>query len=158
MVDSSTQTCGLNWTNSQQQRTTAYHPAANGMVEHLHHQLLWSVTPILAYGSMACLSFCFKRGFTLPKWSMELPSDYLDNFLFHSTPQQNCRTQLLISSIYYEHYWLQATSLLLMHISHFLYIQICIATCTHASIRHDAMKPPLQLTYNGPYNVLEHKE
>ena len=31
-------------------------------------------------------------------------------------------------------------------------------TCTHVFIRHDATKPPLQPTYNGPYKVLERKD
>ena len=142
-------------------RTTAYHPCANGLVERFHRQLKaalkthedpthWTERlPIVLLGIRTSIKsdighspaeLVFGTTLRLPGEFIEpsntLPisdqTDYAKRLSTHMrsiTPVAS-RTQTRKS-----------------------FIPLDLQTCTHVFIRHDAVKPPLQQPYDGPFKV-----
>ena len=149
------------------QRTTAYHPAANGMVERFHRQLKAALKchsnpqqwidslPLVLLGIRTALKHDLKcttaelvYGVTL-----RLPGD------FFATPQTHAlsdpasyvdRLKDTMNNIQYRSSRRPSQTSTFVHKD--------LNQCTHVFVRHDAIKPPLQPTYDGPFKVIDRKE
>ena len=148
------------------QRTTAYHPAANGMVERFHRQLktalkcssnphLWTESlPLVLLGirtaikdDLKCSTAEMVYGTTL-----RLPGE-----LFISTPSDIPSDPLsyvdtlkeLMNQLQYQQPRSPSSNPTFVHKD--------LTDCTHVFVRNDAKKPPLQPTYNGPFKVVDRK-
>jgi RNase H-like domain found in reverse transcriptase/Reverse transcriptase (RNA-dependent DNA polymerase)/Integrase zinc binding domain/Integrase core domain len=145
-------------------RTTAYHPAANGMVERLHRQLkaalkchegvrwtdnlpwvmlgirsAWKedikATPAeLVYGTTLRLPGEYLE----PSTTTDSTSDYVDRL--------RQRLQMLRP--------VRPTR----HGQRNIFVFKDLATCSHVFVRHDAVRTPLQQPYDGPFEVVERHE
>lgn len=148
-------------------RTTAYHPAANGLVERFHRQLKSALIareagvhwvdhlPLVLLGirsafkvDLGCSAaeLVFGTSLRLPAdfWSPERPDSH--------TPQadyvRNLRrffSQLAPTPPR------QSTSVP-------VFVPQDLKTCTHVFLRHDAVRRPLAPHYDGPYQVLSRSE
>ena len=142
--------------------TTAYHPAANGMVERLHRQLKaalkaqdnpakWTETlPLILLGIRSAvkadLGHCPAElvfGTTL-----RLPGQFVD-------PDSN--TPELDPADYVDR--LKASMRHLRptaprHQQRPVHVPKDLTTCTHVFLRHDGVRSPLQPPYDGPYRVV----
>ena len=148
------------------QRTTAYHPAANGMVERFHRQLktalkcsrnphLWTESlPLVLLGirtavkdDLKCSTAEMVYGTTL-----RLPGE-----LFISTPSDIASDPLsyvdMLKKLMNQLQYRQPRS----PSSNPTFVHKDLTDCTHVFIRNDAKKPPLQPTYNGPFKVVDWK-
>ena len=146
---------------TKRSRTTSYHPQANGMVERFHRQLKaalkaqpdpdsWMTTPLILLGIRMALkqdlnstaaemvygtTLHIPGGFfnPLPPSSLAGPSDFLTKLKNHykhiqPTPRDNTKTASIPQNL---------------------------STATHVFVRHDAVRKPLQLPYNGPYPIIK---
>ena len=152
------------------QRTTAYHPAANGMVERFHRQLksslkcfanpnLWiDALPLVLLGirttlkaDLNCTSAELVYGVTLrlpgqlfvqPQTASTLsdPLSYVDHL------------KEVMQSVQYQ------PTRTCTKPQHSTFVHKDLHTCTHVFVRRDAQKPPLRPTYDGPFKVIDRKE
>lgn len=145
----------------QRRRTTAYHPAANGMVERFHRQLktalkcapnphLWvDNLPVVLLGirtaireDLKCSTAEMVYGTTLRlpgELFVPAPSDTLGDPLSYVDTLRN-----LMQQLQYQRPRLPSNSPTFVHKD--------LNNCTHVFVRKDATKPPLQPTYDGPYS------
>ena len=157
------------WTNLmallgiKRSRTTSYHPQANGMVECFHRQLkaalktqpipeAWMTTlPLILLGIRTALKQDLNStaaemvyGITLrlpceffnasPTTPLPDPSEFLNNLKAHF---RNIKPVSPRSSPTNAH------------------IPQSLSTATHAFVRHDAVRKPLQPPYDGPYPIIK---
>lgn len=147
---------------SKRIRTTAYHPASNGMVERLHRQLKaalkahqrqdWvEVLPFVLLGirtslktDVGCSAAELVYGTTL-----RLPGEF-----FASPPADACPDPADYATRLRETMkQLRATAPRLSR-GPSTFVSDELATGTHVFLRHDAVRKPLQPPYDGPYKVL----
>ena len=148
------------------QRTTAYHPAANGTVERFHRQLktalkcshtprLWvDALPLVLLGirtalkeDLKCSTAEMVYGTTLRlpgQLFVDTCSDTLSDPLSYVDTLKE-----LMHQLHYQKPRLPDHPLSFVHKD--------LQTCTHVFVRHDAKKPPLQPTYDGPFKVVDRK-
>ena len=147
-------------------RTTAYHPAANGLVERFHRQLKasiaasenstnWTeVVPLVLLG----IRNAFKTDIETTSaelvygTTLRLPAEYVN--------PTSSRTELDATDY---------ASRLKRHMrklspattrvqTRSVYVPKDILTCSHVWIRCDAVRRPLQPAYEGPFKVISRKE
>ncbi len=147
-------------------RTTAYHPIANGLIERLPRQLKaslksypsplrWTETlPLVMLGiwtaiksDIGCCSAELVYGTTLT-----LPGGFFVPIAPNDVPDPTSyveRLKRVMQELRAKPPRVQTRR-----------AHLCtdLKTCTHAFIRHDAHRKPLQQPYNGPFQVLERTE
>ena len=148
------------------QRTTAYHPAANGMVERFHRQLkialkcshnphLWTESlPLVLLGirtavkdDLKCSTAEMVYGTTLRlpgELFISIPSDTVSDPLSYVDTLKDLMNQL-------QYRQPRSPS------SNPTFVHKDLTNCTHVFVRNDAKKPPLQPTYIGPFKVVDRK-
>jgi hypothetical protein len=144
-------------------RTTSYHPQANGMVEHFHRQLkaalkaqpnpdAWMTTlPLILLGIRTALKQDLNSTAAELVYgtSLRLPGEFFTPAPTTSLPNPS-----------------EFLNTLKTHFRHIkpisprpattkANIPQGLATATHAFIRHDAVRKPLQPPYNGPYPIIK---
>ena len=148
-------------------RTSAYHPAANGMVERFHRQLKASLAahprserwtealPFVLLGirsamkeDLQCTSAELVYGSPL-----RLPGEFFDPSVSPaSSDPYTYLSRLRQCSTSWK------PSVPRTHARTHSFIPKDLATCTHVFIPLDALRAPLQARYLGPYKVLSHRE
>lgn len=148
---------------SEHIQTTAYHPAANGMVERFHRQLKaaikchasedWvEVLPLVLLGirtawkedlAASTAEYVYGEQLRLPgdffeSSGQDAPADYTD-FL--------TRLQLTMRKL--------RPTPAVRHGTNKVFVHKDLATSSHVFLRNDAVRRPLQPTYTGPYRVIE---
>lgn len=145
-------------------RTTAYHPIANGLVERFHRQLKASLKchpnptqwvdalPLTLLGirttlkaDLHCSSAKLLYGTTL-----RLPGEFFDQSRSAGTDDPAGYVTKLRDSM--QQLCPVPTRLPQRRAT---YVDPALATCTHVFLRHDAVRPPLQPPYDGPYKVVK---
>lgn len=147
---------------SRRIRTTAYHPASNGMVERFHRQLKaalkthqrqdWmEVLPLVLLGirtalksDLGCSVAELVYGTTL-----RLPGEF-----FTSTQADACLDSTNYVTQLREAMTHIRASAPRQQPSQPSFISQDLATCTHVFLRNDAVRKPLQPPYDGPHKVL----
>jgi transposase InsO family protein len=140
-------------------RTTAYHPAANGLVERLHRQLKASLTchaetwtealPLVLLGlrtawrdDLQATTAELIYGKTL-----RLPGEFFNPSKSRlSDPEFIQQFRKLMNDL--------RPTPTSSHGNKQIFTFRDLETCSHVFLRHDAVKPPLQPAYDGPYKVL----
>lgn len=147
----------------QRNRTTAYHPASNGMVERMHRQLK---TAIKCHGSqnwteslplvLLGMRTAFKPDIQaspaelLYGETLRLPGDFLQSCkTTHTTDVTDftARLRSMIGTIRP-----QPAS---RHCGRNIFVFKDLPSATHVYVRDDSVKGPLQPAYSGPYKVLQ---
>ena len=142
--------------------TTSYHPMANGMIERFHRQLKavlkaylntldWvDSLPMALLGIRTtikqdchCTPAELVYGTTL-----RIPGEFFTPSPDTATPDPSSYVTKLKESMKY----LRASPSRQQQRSS--YVSDNLQTCTHAFIRHDAIRKPLQAPYEGPYEVI----
>ena len=150
----------------QRTRTTAYHPAANGLVERLHRQLKaairaqpdpsrWSeALPLILLGIRSavradaeCTSTELVYGNTL-----RLPGE----FLVASSNSEAVNPTLYVSRLRTYMSTLRPIPVRQPSAKQ-VFLPVALEKCTHVFVRTDAVRRPLQCPYTGPYKVLERR-
>ena len=144
-------------------RTTAYHPAANGLVERLHRQLKaglstaprnqWMDTlPLVLLGlrsafkeDLQCTTSELVYGTTL-----RLPGEFFDTTSTSTLPDQHIYVSRLRNTM--QHIRPVPTS---HHATRSTHVSKDLSTCTHVFIRHNAIRKSLQPPYDGPFKVIK---
>ena len=141
-------------------RTTAYHPFANGIIERFHRQLKAALKgypnpthwvdslPMVLLGirtalktDLGCSAAELVYGTTL-----RIPGE----FFVSDQPTQSNQAEFILqlktamSNLKAVPTHVDSTHRK-VHVSHHL------STCTHVFVRHDAVRNPLQVPYDGPY-------
>lgn len=146
----------------QHKRTTAYHPACNGLVERFHRQLKasivchadhnWSeVLPLVLLG----IRSAFKEDLQTTSAELlygeplRLPGEFFDPSVNTTTDLTDFTARL---NFFAEKLKPVPTS---RHNKHKIFIFKELATAEHVFLREDAVRPPLQPAYTGPHKVLE---
>lgn len=146
-------------------RTTAYHPAANGLVERFHRQLKsalkatdpshWSeVLPLVllsirsAYKvDINCSAAEMVFGTTLA-----LPNDFI-------TPTQDDATPDITSYVSrLKQYMAKLQPALTRPSANYARVHPDLHTCTHVWVRTDSIRKPLQPHYHGPYKIIDRQD
>lgn len=143
-------------------RTTAYHPAANGMVERLHRQLKaaikcheeqqWTrILPTVLLGIRAAWKEDIQASAAELVYGapVRLPGEFL-------VPRTNTNTTSstdFIKELRQQFESLRPTSGS-RHGEHKTFVFKELATSKQVYVRHDAIRGPLQMPYDGPYRVL----
>jgi hypothetical protein len=145
-------------------RTTAYHPIANGLIERFHRQLKASLKAYPEPNNwMTALPFAllgirtaFKEdiGCTTAELvygsTLRLPGEFFNQSKGVQTPDQTTyATQLKTAMRCLK----AAPTRQPQHLQ--TYVSNELTTCTHLFVRHDAVRRPLQLPYDGPFLVLK---
>lgn len=144
----------------QRIRSSPYHPQANGMIERWHrtlksalscHDKSWpEALPIVLLGLRS--TYKDDLGTTPAELvygeQLQLPAD----IVVKSPLSYDCST--FLSRL--KNYMKQIASKPTTHHGNNSrsYIPADLRTCSHVFVRNDAVKPPLQPPYNGPYRVL----
>ena len=145
--------------------TTAYHPAANGMVERLHRQIktaikchateAWTeVLPVIMMGIRAA----FKQDLHATPAEMvygetiRLPGEFLQESKDTANDTYEFITKLKQTMTGLR------PQLAKRHGTPTVFEHRDLETSTHVFLRHDAPKRALQPTYDGPYEVLNRGE
>lgn len=150
---------------TQRIRTTAYHPAANGLVERFHRQLKsslkavdplhWSeALPLVLLGirssykvDIDCSAAEMVFGCTL-----SLPNDFISPAPDDSIPDPSNYVSRL------KQHMSKLQPALTRPSSHPVQVHPDLSKCTHVWIRTDAVRKPLQPHYQGPYKVIDRQE
>ncbi|XP_064463210.1 uncharacterized protein LOC135374130 [Ornithodoros turicata] len=142
--------------------TTAYHPAANGMVERLHRQLKAALCsqpeptnwvdhlPWVLLGLRSSLKQDLKCSsaelvFGSP---LRLPGDFLDPSPKPPLAGDDFATQLR------QHFQADKPALPRQPSHRKIFVHPDLANASHAFVRVDHAKPPLTPAYAGPYKIL----
>ena len=154
----------LNLIGCRHARTTAYHPAANGLIERFHRQLKTSL-----------------KAHANPEWQEVLPLVLLGirstvKVDLHSTPAELAygRTLRLPGELVaptpskafnysdyaqrLAHYMRDMRAAPTREQTTPVYIPSELPKCTHVFIRTDSIRAPLQAPYTGPHKVLRRKD
>lgn len=144
-------------------RTTAYHPASNGMVERMHrvlktaikchNNLNWTETlPLVLLGMRSGFKSDIQASPAelLYGETLRLPGEF-----FHHTKSSNFndvtdftdRLRIIINSIRP-----QPAS---RHTERDIFVFKDLPSATHVYVRDDSVRGPLQSAYSGPYKVLQ---
>ncbi|KAG8175363.1 hypothetical protein JTE90_018043 [Oedothorax gibbosus] len=145
-------------------RTSPYHPQSNGLIEEFHRPMK---ATLKAYdtsewaAALPTLLLGFRTAFKedLRATSSELvygqtirlPGVFFDPTPTEATPQQ------LVEELR-AHFGSIRPVPTSSHGRRATFVHPQMRTCTHAFVRHDAVRKPLQAPYDGPYPVLEKKE
>ena len=144
-------------------RTTAYHPAANGMVERLHRQLKaaikcyendgWAeVLPIVLLGIRSAIKEDLKASSSelLYGTTLRLPGEFFQTSNKESTSDfvKDLRRKMrLLKPVPGTRHGTRKT---------FIFKEL--SSSPFVFVRHDAIRTPLQPTYDGPFEVAERAE
>lgn len=143
-------------------RTTAYHPASNGLVERLHRQIKcalkctgtgdWTDTlPIVMLGIRTAvkLDVGASTAELVYGTTLTLPADF---FAAQSTVTASDR-HTFVENLRQQMKSYAPASTRFQTVPCFVHTDL--ATCTHVFIRNDAIRRPLQRPYDGPFQVLK---
>ena len=146
-------------------RTTAYHPAANGMVERFHRQLkdaLRATDSISTWVDALPIVLLHLRSIIKPVLgcspaqmvygtTLRLPGELVTFSPVHSSApvyvQQLQRVMQELQPPPVDHHQSSGSSA--------GYVPRLLQQASHVFVRHDAVRKPLQRPYDGPYAVLE---
>ncbi|BHF64118.1 hypothetical protein SprV_0200711700 [Sparganum proliferum] len=145
----------LNFLGCTRIRTTAYHPAANGMVERFHRQLKtalraaedpenWSDNvPVALKSDLDCSAAELVFGTTL-----RLPGEMV-------TPTSRCAEETPENFVHRLRQFMPSLSPVPPRApSTEPYVEKGLANCTHVFVRCDRVRKPLESPYEGPFRVL----
>lgn len=147
-------------------RTTPYHPQANGKIERFHRTLKQT---IMAYNKTDWVSMlptallglrCALKGETditpaemIYGQVLRLPGDFFES-------NENSNTVLpstLVTQL--KEKWNAMSPVTTKHNSNRKpFVSPHLKTATHVFVRHDAVKKPLQMPYDGPFKVIDRSE
>jgi hypothetical protein len=140
-------------------RTTAYHPAANGLVERLHRQLKASLTchaetwtealPLVLLGLRTAWRDDLQATTAelIYGQTLRLPGEFFNPSKSRlSDPEFIQQFRKLMNDL--------RPTPTSSHGNKQIFTFRNLETCSHVFLRHDAVKPPLQPAYDGPYKVL----
>jgi hypothetical protein len=140
-------------------RTTAYHPAVNGLVERLHRQLKASLTchaetwtealPLVLLGLRTAWRDDLQATTAelIYGQTLRLPGEFLNPSKSRlSDPEFIQQFRKLMNDL--------RPTPTSSHGNKQIFTFRDLETCSHVFLRHDAVKPPLQPAYDGPYKVL----
>ena len=141
-------------------RTTAYHPAANGMVERLHRQLKAALKchalPLVLLGirtalkeDLKCTAAEMVYGTTL-----RLPGEFFNTAGNHATANPADYVARLKANMQQLH----APPVRENNPSGRVFQSQAFSSCTHVFVRHDATRKPLQPVYDGPFKIIERQD
>jgi transposase InsO family protein len=147
----------------QRIRTTAYHPAANGLVERFHRQLKasimavgkdWSTAlPLILLGIRSSIKTDLKCSPSELVYgtTLRLPGEFIDHSCITNTPSSSYAQQLcqFMSKLRPTETRPQFTK---------VSVDPKLRNCTHVYIRVDAVKRSLQRPYEGPFKVLKRND
>lgn len=141
-------------------RTTAYHPAANGLVERLHRQLKAAITchlpetwtdalPIVMLGLRSVYREDIKATTAelLYGETIRIPGEFLQSYISDSEDPEFIK-------ILRRHMSNLRPTPTTQHGTKPTFVYRALENCTHVFVRHDAVKPPLEAAYDGPYEVV----
>ena len=144
-------------------RSSPYHPQSNGMIEELHRPLKaalkayntdhWSdALPAILLGfrtvykeDLQSTSAELVYGTTL-----RLPGEF-----FQSTPANASPIQMVEDLK--AHFSMIRPSPASCHTQKNVFVHPALKDCSHVFLRHDAVRKPLQASYDGPFKVLQRK-
>lgn len=152
---------------SAKSRTTAYHPAANGMVERFHRGLKAAIRcqasdcwvdklPMVLLGLRASFredleasvaEFVYGSALRLPGDFFKEPSD--------TVPARNLHEYVTQFRTSMNHLRPVPAS---RHSEPHVFIHKELANCTHVFVRIDAVRRPLQTPYEGPFKVIRRNQ
>lgn len=145
----------------QHKRTTAYHPACNGLVERFHRQLKASITchadsnwsevlPLVLLGIRSAFKEDLQSSSAelLYGEPLRLPGEFFDS----STPTTSDVTDFTarLHMIVQKLKPVPASR----HGKHTVFIHKELESTQHVFLREDAARPPFHPAYSGPYRVL----
>ena len=147
-------------------KTTAYHPAANGLVERLHRQLKASIMarsgsrdwsehlPVILLGlrnsvkeDLSCSPSELVFG-----TSVRLPGEMFVDSRFTG----ECTPSSYVTRL--RSFMQQLKPTPTRSVSRYSHVDPALNTSSHVFIRVDAVRKPLQPPYEGPFRVVERKE
>lgn len=156
----------LHTVGTQKTRTTAYHPQANGMVERWHRSLKTALktrlsqhttwidelpTVLMGLRAAARTDTGVSAAELTYGYNLRLPCDFFTTQPAHDPDMDFDYVSRLRASINSARPR-QAT----VHSNNrSIFVHKDLQTCDYVFIRNDAMRKPLQPTYNGPYKVIE---
>lgn len=145
-------------------RTTAYNPKANGAIERWHRSLKYAIKchqnekwvdilPFVLLGLRSSYKEDLKATTAEMVYgtSLRLPNEY-----FVNSKTTNGETDFItnLKGIMSSIKPTQPSH----HGKSSVFVDQHLSTCSHVFVRVDAVRTPLQPTYNGPYKVVERKE
>ena len=144
-------------------RTTAYHPAANGLVERFHRQLKaglstaprtqWIDTlPLVLLGIHSCLKEDLRctTAELVYGTTLRLPGEFIDTKRTDTLPDSHAYLSRL------RHTMQQLRPISTSHHTHRTpHVSKDLSSCTHVFIHHDALHKSLQPPYDGPFEVVK---
>src|SRR6201990_2373597 len=148
-------------------RTSAYHPAANGMVERFHRQLKASLVshprrerwtealPFVLLGIHSAMKEDLQSTSAELVYgsSLRLPGEFFD----HSVSPSSSAPYTYLSRLRQcSTSW--KPSVPRTHTRTHSFIPKDLSTCTHVFVRLDSHRAPLQGRYLGPYKILSRRE
>jgi cleavage and polyadenylation specificity factor subunit 1 len=144
----------------QLSRTTAHHPAANGLVERFHPAVMchadqhWTeALPLVLLGIRTALKEDLQASVAELVYgeTFRMPGELL-------TPSTNpVDPALLITELRQDMARLRPV-LAARHTSPATFVHSTLEDCTHVFLRQDAMRRALEPPYSGPYQVLSRKK
>lgn len=148
-------------------RTTAYHPAANGLVERFHrhlkgalrcHQTRWTeALPTVLLGIR--MAWREDLGATAAEMvygqPVRLPGEFLT---FQSPGLRDDGSSQFVKELRQRFQELRPTNGSNHHKRRNVFVFKDLATATHVFVRHDAQRRPLQQPYDGPYPVVSRND
>ena len=146
----------------QRIRTTSYHPAANGLVERLHRQLKASLEthsdprwteslPLVLLGIRTAIKLDI--GFSSAEMVFGTTVRLLGEFISSSDDIGNLDPGDYVNRLRHHMQKIQAPPTRLQQRQP--HIPVDLDKCTHVFVRHDAVRKPLQVPYDGPFRVLK---
>ncbi|KAL1518322.1 hypothetical protein ABEB36_001961 [Hypothenemus hampei] len=142
-------------------RTTAYHPASNGIIERWHRSFKaaikchgtndWvSVLPMVLLGLRTSFKEDIKSTAAemLYGTSLRIPGEYFISEEMHPNPQ------IFVEKLR-EYMRTVRSAPTAHHVKKKAFVHKTLYTCTHVFVRVGSIKPPLEAPYEGPYEVLE---
>ena len=146
-------------------RTTAFHPAANGLVERLHRQLKAAIKcrnsdrwteelPLVLLGircahkedlNATSAELVYGQSLRLPgEFFASTPNDIIDASDFASQLRSTMRSLRPMP--------------VQRHGERHTFVFKDLSTCSHVFRRHDAVRKPLQSPYDGPFQVIRRSD
>lgn len=150
-------------TGSKHIRTSAYHPAANGMVERFHRQLKsaikchnnssWTeVLPTVLLGIRVALKEDLNASAAEMVYgeNIRIPGEFFSATKDETAPDFINRLR--------DHFNAVRATPPQHHGDRAVFVFKDLKTCTHVFLRHDAVRKPFQNPYDGPYQVVSRNE